>query len=70
MSNTNDYRLKDVLKSKIAEAIEEMTADDNDFGWIPDGVEVTMTEAAWLILEQNRQLNIWLTKQEYLKDPI
>jgi hypothetical protein len=70
MANSNDYKLKDCLRQKIAEAIEEMTADDNYFGWIPDDVEVTMTEAAWLILEQNRQLNNWLKDQGYLKDPI
>jgi len=70
MGNSNDYKFKDILKSKIAEAVEEMTADDNDFGWLPDDVEVTMAEAAWLILYQNRNLNIWLTSQGYLKDPI
>jgi hypothetical protein len=67
MLNSNDYKLKDILKSKIAEAMEEMTQDDNDFGWIPDDIEITMTEAAWLILEHNKQLNQWLTGQGYLK---
>ena len=46
MPSPTDYKLKDILRAKISEAIEEMTADDNDFGWLPDDVEVTMTEAA------------------------
>lgn len=65
-----DYKLKDILRAKIAEAMEEMTQEENDFGWFSDNVEVTMTEAAWLIIENNRQLNDWLKNQGYLKDPI
>lgn len=68
MANSNDYKAKDILRNKISQAIEELTQDDNDFGWLPDNVEVTMTEAAWLIIEHNRQLNEWLKEQGYLKD--
>jgi len=67
MATANAYRLKEILRSKISEAVEEMTEGDNDFGWIPDDVEVTMTEAAWLIIEHGRQLNVWLNSQGYLK---
>lgn len=69
MGNQNDFKHKSILQEKIAAAIEEITMEDNDFGWMPDNVEITMTEAAWLILEQNRQLNNWLESQGYLKDP-
>lgn len=67
MANTNDYKLKEILRNKISEAIEEMTEGDNDFGWIPDNAEVSMTEAAWLIMEHGRNLNEWLTAQGFLK---
>lgn len=70
MASSTDYKLKDILRTKISEAIEEMTQDDNDFGWMPDNIEVTMTEAAWLIIENNRQLNEWLKNEGYLKDGI
>lgn len=69
MPSSTDYKLKEILRAKMAEAIEEMTQDDNDFGWMPDNIEITMTEAAWLIVENNRQLNQWLEAQGYLKDP-
>lgn len=70
MPSSIDYKFKDILRGKISEAIEEITEGDNDFGWISDGIEVTMTEAAYLILEHNRELNNWLKKQDYLKDQI
>jgi hypothetical protein len=67
MPNSNDYRLKEILRAKISEAIEEMTEGDNDFGWLPDNTEATMTEVAFLILEHGRNLNEWLTKENLLK---
>ena len=55
MQNEYHYKLK--LKTAISKFLESITQDDNELGYIPSEMENNMTEAAWLILKQNYNLN-------------
>lgn len=63
----NEYYFKSILRKKISEATEQMFTDNHDMGWIPENIEDGMTEAAWLILSQNKATNDWLEKEGHLK---
>lgn len=64
----NEFYYKSLLQKKITEFIEEVTQDDNELGWISENMEITMTEAAWLIVKQNVDTNNYFKKEGMLKD--
>lgn len=59
----NEYHYKKKLESAIDKFINQITNEDNELGWIPDGLVMNMTEAAWLILKQNIESNKFIEQQ-------
>ena len=53
----NEYYYKSELNNAIETWLEKMTAEDNDFGYIPANMAQNMTEATWLIIKQNIDTN-------------
>lgn len=63
----SEYHYKAGLKSAIDKWLDKVTINDNDLGYIPDELVDNMTEAAWLIIKQNKDLNNYLEQQNMLK---
>lgn len=63
----NEYYFKAILRKKMDEFLNEALCGDHDMGWIPEGIENAMTDAAWIILSQNVSTQSWLIKEGYLE---
>lgn len=66
---TESEKLK--MKGRLLAAIEKWllqeTSTDNNIGYIPENIEVLMTNAAFMILEATNATNDYFEKEEMLK---
>lgn len=63
----NEYYYKNKLENVIEKYINDITKDDNEFGFISNDMARNMTEAAQLILKQNKSTNEYFEKEDLLK---
>ena len=63
MVSQNEFYFKAQLLSKIEEFLSEELGD-HDLGYIPDNIAQNMTEAAWLIIVANKDLNNYFEREK------
>lgn len=63
----NEYYYKSLLSNAISKFIDKITVDENELGYISENMISHMTEAAWLILKQSVDTNIYFKKENLLK---
>lgn len=66
-TSQNEFYYKANLKKAINLWLNKITSDDNDLGYISDNIVDNMTEAAWLIIKQNKDLNNYFEGQQMIK---
>lgn len=64
----NETYFKAKLFSNINRFLDKATEGDNDLGYIPDGLVQRMTDAAYEILQQNKDTQDWLEKEGYFNN--
>lgn len=63
LSEKEKQEIKLKLINAIEKTMEEITADDNDLGWLPDNYEVLMSDAAFNILDAINSTNAFIQKE-------
>lgn len=64
MQNEYHYKLK--LEKAINKWLESITQDDNELGYMPEEMVKNMTEAAWLVIKQNHDLNQYFLSENII----
>jgi len=62
----NEYYYLNELEIKMEEFLETETCSDNDLGWIAPMTKRRMAEAAFAVLKNAQELNIYLEREGVL----
>ena len=61
----NEFYYKSELQNVIEKFLnKEASIDNNEFGYIPDALSKNMAEAAYLVLKQNAETNIFIEQNK------
>lgn len=66
LTESEKLKLKGTLLSAIEGWLSKQTEKDNNIGYIPENIEVMMTNAAFAILEATNATNYFFEKENML----